>query len=747
MARSVFTAKGLPLGKNNVNMTYLYGLADFFAVMFQDTGKQNLFLEGGAQVAAETYSKFLQLTSTVSLENIQNTLSQSMEMIILKSTDYVSDEVNVYNLPETVISTRYIANRPLLPTSLLEQGVDYRIELVDGQHRIRFARPISTAGFSTRPTTDALGNTVEEYALWFVDSEIDEQWMSTYFADLIGVNPQDSSDAYKNFVYGLYYIYINGPTLDLLRKGLNLCLGVPLARETETVIEIRKYPETDQYIVVTDMNQYLIPYGLTPNVVEGQTMNVGDELAQWVEVKDYIHDGDWWINLMIPASIIPSTPEGQINRYATEGSHFDFLMRRYLKKHTFLVNVKVKDFKNNQVFQQLSDIINRAKPVYTQAIYIWTVPQLEETLTLEEEILIQRRDQSRCENLTLPIEQFYRGNATTPIKRGCPMFTRFNVPYFVTKLCGTNTYTNGNPFTYGGSTVQGFINPMEQYRPATDTETAWMRTLLDRDSETIQGTRGKLGFTRGIHYRSDAAINYAGIPVHTTAKMANVPAGRRIIPLYVTTQTDLKKKCDIAGIRTPDLVEWTFDLLNPLTVSEEINALAINEGTMDTSTSLLAANYNTMMFRGSDVNYLSNIMPELSWRTWAPTGPADLNVDDYLIGIRIFDQVLGIYLVTSNTNMATRFYEPVEDNDNLTLTMTKGISRGMGPTSSPYYVVRGRGYLDYNNVLSEINADAINEGGPLNTSVLDNSYTDSINTVPMVMDRSGKVLVHKTELK
>ena len=77
---------------------------------------------------------------------------------------------------------------------------------------------------------------------------------------------------FKNYISGLYYVYSGGPTLDLIKKGLNLALGIPICRGNETVLDIRNYLETDQYIIITDQNQYVIPYGLTPLV------NVGDSL-------------------------------------------------------------------------------------------------------------------------------------------------------------------------------------------------------------------------------------------------------------------------------------------------------------------------------------------------------------------------------------------------------------------------------------------------------------------------------------
>lgn len=720
MSRSNFSLSGLNIGENNTNMTYLYGISDFFSVMFEDTSKVNLLLESEAEVASAAYSKFLQLTSQISLQDIQTTLGQTLKLITIKSTDAILGEMNLYKLSDKIIDTRYVANKPLLPTTLLEQGVDYRIEKVNGESRIRFARDITNAGFSTRLLSD---ETTKEYALWFVDTEIDEGWISTNYASLIGVNPETSTEVFKNFVQGLYYTYLNGPTLELLRKGLNLCLGVPLARDVETVIDVRKYLETDQYIVVTDLNQYLIPYGLTPNVVADDILRIGDELAQWVEIKDYLHDGDWWLNLKIPEKMIPSLPEGQPDRYAARGTHFDYLMRNYLKKHTFLVNVKVTDFKNNQVFQQISDIIHKAKPSYTESIYIWTVPNTE-TIDATDERFFQRRDHIRSENLTTGIEQFFRKNTINPASRSNPSFIRYNVPNFINRLCGTDEYSNGHPFGFGQATVNGFVNPNYQFRDNTPEEQGWIRALKNRGDELLTTRRDKLGFLRNAAPIEDVS----GTPVHHMHKRLKISPNMRFVPLYITTQADLHAKCDDVGVYTPDISEWCFDIFNPLNDSDSIDSLAVDEGRLDEFPTLLKRFFYTFNQRLPETTYLSSLIPEVGFNQFL-FDYWDLTDADYLVGVRIHDDIIGMYLVTASNPISTGMYSVVEEVDALTMTLSTAPTRALGLTTSSYYLIRGATNLDYN--MSEPHI----------------VFSDSINPTPVIRSRLGNTITHMTELK
>lgn len=736
MSRANFTDQGLAIGQNDTNMTYLYGLSDFFSVMFEDTERVNLLLEANSQGAAAIYNRFLQLTSSISLDTIQETIGSEIELVTVQSTDAVQGQVNVYKLSKNITSSRYIANKPFLPTVLLEQGVDYRIEAnSDGTYQVRFARDITSCGFSTRILSDG---TTKEFALWFVDAEIDEQLIYKMFGALIGVNPAASSDAYYNFVYGLFYVYVNGPTLDLLRKGLNLVLGIPLARSSETVLTIRQYLETDQYIVITDQNQYIIPYGLTPSVSEGDSVTVGEELAQWVEIKDYVNDGEWWINLQIPSSIIPVLPAGQPDRYARAGSHFDELMRNYLKKHTFLVNVKVDNFKNIQTFQQLSDIINKAKPTYTQPIYVWSISSLEETITVDDDLTLYRIDPSRCENINYPIDKMYRANTDAQLMRGCPIFIRSNVPYWVTKITGTDSYLNGKPVSMNGSIVDGFVNPQGAFRTNTDVETAWMRTIFQRNHSQFRSKRSKVGRARSV--ANLTAVD--GVPVN----WYSIPAGMRVVPIYVTKQYDIQQKCQTMGVDVPPLSQWTFTFFDPSENSSAINQLAINEGVNTSTSNSLVTYFNTLFFRGSNVAYLGALIPQLGYVTYAPT-VADINSGDYIMGIRILEDTVGIYWVTSNQMVAAPSYFPVEEIDTATFTYNMPLTRGHQAIGVPFYNLRGIGTLNYNNVNPAINGAAINDGSGYASPTLDGTaYSDNYNS-NVVINRSGVLLVHAQELK
>lgn len=740
MTQSNYTDEGLPIGQNNVNMTYLYGLSDFFTIMFQDTSTVNLLLETTTQSASEIYSQFLQLTSTISLEKISETVGSAIKLMLVNSKDAVQGQTNTYKLSETILSSKYVANAPFLPTTLLESGVDFGLTTAtDGTTTITFAQGIMSYAFPIQTLSDGSTN----YALWFVDAAIDERLIAKYYGSLIGVDPANSTDAFYNFVYGLFYVYVQGPTLDVMSKGLNLALGIPLARAAETVLDIRQYLTTNQYIVITNENSYIIPYGLPPSVSIGDTLKVGDELANWVVIQDYQSAGDWWINMQIPPTIIPSLPDGQKDRYATKGSHFDYLMQNYLKKHTFLVNVNVSNFENIQQFSQLSSIIGRAKPAYTQPIYVWSIENLTESLTLTEVEFVSQIQPHRCEPMGLPIHQFYRNNTENPCTRSCPLFIRYNVPYWVAKICGTDPYIDGDPasMSFNGYTVNGFRNYVHQFRSNTDQEPPWIRAVLQRQSGEWTRTRSQMGWHRSVF--DTTATD--GVPVNVTASSYNIPAGTRVVPLYVTTQADIAAKSTAIGVLPPDLTQWWFTLFGAASGSQAINEVAINAGVTKGGAAILRNNYDLLFFRGSDVGYLSSWIPDKTgWETYAPP-VGEIQDTDYLIGIRILPNVIGVYWVTSDLTNNTEPYWPVNVSDTLNIQYNMPLTRIGGLNGTPFYQLRGRGTLDYNNVNAAINGHAINAAEVTVPPGVDQVYIDKYNPTNVLINRSGVAIVHAIE--
>ena len=725
-----FDSSGVDVGKNTENMTRLYGLSDFFGVLFEDTETVNLLMEANALEASEIYSKFLQLTSSISLEGIQTVTQSQIKLVMLKNTDRVDGTPAKYALPESFQATKFVANRPFLPTGLLEENIDYQINQDDsGQSYITFARPLNQYPFSSRAKAD--GST--EYAMWFVDSNIDEQMMAKFYGNLLAITPENSSEEFSNFVYGLYFVYTHGPALAMIRRGLNLVLGIPLARSTEAILDVRTYLETDQYIVITDQNQYLIPYGLAPSAEIGETISVGDELAQWIEVKDFVHDGAWWLNLHIPEKIVPVLPVGQPNRYSIANSHLDALMRNYLKKHTFLVKARVDAFKNVQRFAQIMDIVEKSKPAYTQAIYVWTVASQEEILLLNDDALKLQARTRTCDHVGESITRFYRGNTVDPILRGCPSFIRISAGPNVPVLIGNDPILGNKPEVIGPSRISGFRNPAGGFRANTPAEKGWINALTTRGSDSWRGIHAQIGWGR----KTLAGVTY-GVPDRKYKSALGIPHGSmRAIPLYATTFKDVVEKFNAVGLDAPNSYEWVFDIFGPRSTGQAVNDRNINAPFLSSDGSA-AKYFTTLFFRSDAYSNMGNVMPQAGYRTWAPQ-VTDVQSGDYILGVHITDSVVGMYWVTTNMTVFPPTVYAVEDMDHLEVVTNRPIDRAGAAGLTPYYLARGIGYISA-APLPATNEIAINEG--TSNSSASQVYSDEYNTsVPI--SRTGTTLVHR----
>lgn len=719
------------------SMAYLYGVSDFWSTIFEGKETIDLLLEAETLQAADVYNRFLQLASTLSLSEIQTTINSEIKLVVLTTDNLVPGTTNTYYLPEVILDASFVMNRPFLPTLTLEKGTHFDIS-EDGTEITLFEK-LESLNFPMRKNADEKN----EFALWLTDVKVDEQLISRYYGKLLAVTPQTSSDNFKNFVYGLFYLYSKGPNLALFRKGLNIALGLPLARDYETVLDVRQYLETNQYVVITDYNQYVIPYGITPTVAEGDYLIPSQELAQWVEIKDWINDGTWWYNLYIPERLIPFLPDGQVDRYARPGSYADQLMASYLKTHTFLVNVNVTSFKDIQTFQELYDIIYRAKPTYTTPIYIWSVP-LDEILPLVdnlEDLLIQAE---WCENLSLPISRMFRNqsNPALYLYRGCPQFIRFNASSYVAEITGGSSLINGSSRELNGGVVTGYINYRYQYEASDQTysDKAWMRAIFTRDNWIQRFKKSMVKFNAGDTYVDNSGKGVKNFPV-------NIDSSYRIIPLYILSTKDLQDKLDTLGLTsitvTPN--KWYIELYKPTRSTPYINQKAVNDGRSIEYSASIKANFNTL-FTFTASSTPGNCIPRqaLSYRFTGATS-SDISTNDYILAVRIYDYAWGLYWITTNATISAAPYAEIHDYDSLTLSITGSkISRGMGPLGNPYYLLRGAGFTTTNDSKIAVNAKAV-DGKNSTYSPTSPRYEDSLNTI-QVMDRSGKLINIRKDL-
>ena len=526
----------------------------------------------------------------------------------------------------------------------------------------------------------------------------------------------------------------------MVRRGLNVALGVPLARNNETVLSIRKYHGSGQYIVITDLNSYLLPFGLTPTVAEGDTLTVGDEVTTWVEVKDYMNDGDWWINLEIPKSLMPYVPADQPDSYAKPGSYADYLMRTYLKHHTFLIKVNVTTFKNVESFQQLGDIIRKIKPTYTTPIYIWSVPIDDEIIYLIEDSTSTRRDTSRCELVFSQIRRMRR-NAADPVHRGCPKFLRTSLGQHEYSVLGLDPYTNGIPMPVAGGTATGFVNRPHAFRNNTGYEIALLRAKFRRNERNIPHNRSKVVYARNNVVSGNAGDFY-------DPWRSYIPSGMFSVPLYLTTLADLQDRFRGVNVPVPDNGP-VFTLMQPYWTDGSINDIGIDEGVVVSQFQVMIQQYDIVFNKGTKGDYLGNFVPDFASASYKPP-VTYLKDTDFFLCTQVYENTYAVYWITSSTaGFATenRSVWLMPDNDVIKIAQANmPMARGLGPAiNAPIYMTRGGNLVSSMNYVTDsldysINRQGVNEEGSLGESdtIL---YSDTVNLYVPKTRGSAKIQV------
>lgn len=154
---------------------------------------------------------------------------------------------------------------------------------------------------------------VRSAALWAPDAQVDLRTLSDCYGHLVG-DEQDSSEAYRMALQGLFQAHILGPTLGNIEAALNLICGFPVV---ETEGEVVASADTSTGLVVTDKRTYVVPVGsVKSTVVEGAELPAFSSLTDVFTVVDSARDPIWWAGVTIPPFELPeevSTARRQVS--------------------------------------------------------------------------------------------------------------------------------------------------------------------------------------------------------------------------------------------------------------------------------------------------------------------------------------------------------------------------------------------------------------------------------------------------
>lgn len=237
---------------------------------------------------------------------------------------------------------------------VLHRNLDYFLDTFRGQKCIRFDPSIWV---SSTP----LPRLWAEYTYLDNRPTIESNFGLAVELTLDDLAQVSESIDYLSAVRGLWYAFLNGPTLFNLRAGTQILLGLPFAENAGTITEIRTdFSTSTGRILVQDVAEphlvrsyhYPAVLGLETNpatgvaYVEGDTVDAFSPLVRGAEVIDYIKDPKWF--------------EGWMN----QGNFFEIE-----KFHRFIVRVDSAAFTlPSLLFVQR--FIRRIKPTYTFPTFI-----------------------------------------------------------------------------------------------------------------------------------------------------------------------------------------------------------------------------------------------------------------------------------------------------------------------------------------------------------------------------------------
>jgi hypothetical protein len=160
---------------------------------------------------------------------------------------------------------------------------------------------------------------VYEIAFWAPDIRVDHFRLYDNFGALIN-RFQPSSEDYRQFIRGVFQLYLLGPTLERIESALNVICNMPVIRDdSEVLTAYDDSSDADHLIVRTqrtngDAATYLFPLdtplredvtSYVPGVSAAITFQSFEPLTTLFQVTDYIQDPTWWDSIVLPQEIMP----------------------------------------------------------------------------------------------------------------------------------------------------------------------------------------------------------------------------------------------------------------------------------------------------------------------------------------------------------------------------------------------------------------------------------------------------------
>lgn len=160
---------------------------------------------------------------------------------------------------------------------------------------------------------------VNQIAFWAPDARVDKFHLYNNYGYLIE-RFQASSETYREFIRGVFQLYMLGPTLEHIESALNVISGFPVIRDDdELLLEYDNTSSaTENYIRTERLNGeealYAYPKAVpirsditsyVPGTSDEITFHAFEPVTTMFVVTDNVEDPTWWDNIIIPQRLLP----------------------------------------------------------------------------------------------------------------------------------------------------------------------------------------------------------------------------------------------------------------------------------------------------------------------------------------------------------------------------------------------------------------------------------------------------------
>jgi hypothetical protein len=346
---------------------FLNFLSDFWTSVWAD--RRYLTTAVGAQVEG-LFRLYLQAVR-VAAPDVVDTFNLFEEdfwnIFTLRREEALDEDRKTYLLPERYVRAPFLYNKIFNPTLVLQEGVDYVLEVNTLNSTITFASdPFVTYTGLASDGPDGLA-----IALFAPKVLVDNDDLYTRFGALVNI-VQPSGELYRQLIRGALSLYNNGPVLFLMNAGLNLAAGYPVSREFDRVVGIDD--DGSVYVIQTAKGlRYEVPLVATLSVRVDTELRPFSTFVEDVALLDYISHPQWWKGgpantdpdfravTYIPEELAPDLDDTLRDDFDV----IDHLFETYFKYHTFGFRVNTLAVQNFDALEAFFNLVFELKPTHT----------------------------------------------------------------------------------------------------------------------------------------------------------------------------------------------------------------------------------------------------------------------------------------------------------------------------------------------------------------------------------------------